>query len=359
MPSTDNTNRRLRITKTSLPYIDNTKAISSTLLLNILLPWIFRLDRYEWNDIVVDAVICALLTTIINVLVVWHFVRKARDAGSIPSEVPVSKFMMLLPKNRLGLMVVLGTFFAVLCAGGNYTVFTWYGFESWSFGQFLLYKLIYSLILSERIVSLCILRLVQPDCQKSDSDHKAATVQPIKNPFPTLSGVQGLFSNVSANLALQLFFNPYIERYAIGGDRSIIVEGVIGSAVTCFIIVGLITKTLDMARANGEFNNVPPNRWLTLLPKNRWLFTFLCTLIAAPIGTAFFVILFLFYGFESWTFYEFFWVKIAYLTVLGRILVALTVRRFTQPDIVGSAKSGVANAQSNSSSENNSARTST
>jgi len=328
----DTTPNHLRITKTSLPYIDNAKAVAITLLLNILLPWIFRLERYEAHDIVVDAVICALITTIINVLVVWHFVRKARAAGVVPSEVPVSKLMMRLPKNRLGLMVVFGTFFAVLCASVNYTVFTWYGFESWTFGQFLCYKFVYSLILSERIVSLGILRLVQPDCGTSDDDHSAAN-QPVKNPLPSLSGIHGLFSNISANLALQLFFNPYVGTYTVGGERSIMMEGIIASAVTCFIIVGIITKTLDMARANGEFN-VPPNRWLALLPKNRWLFALLCSLVAAPIGATLFVALFHFYGFESWTFYEFFWVKMAYLTLLGKILVAITLRRFTQPDIV-------------------------
>jgi len=322
----------LRITKTSLPYIDNAKAVAVTLLLNLLLPWLFRLDRYEAGDIVVDAVICALLTTIINVLVVWHFVRKARVAGAIPREVPVSKLMMLLPKNRLGLMAVFGIFFVVLCVGINYTVFTWYGFESWTFGQFLLYKLVYSLILSERIVSLCILRLVQPDCLAA-SPFEATTNQAIKNPLPSLSGLQGQFSNISANLALQLFFNPYIGTYTVGGDRSIILEGIIGSTITCFIIVGLITKSLDMARANGEIN-VPSNHWLSLLPRNRWLFAFLCTLVAAPIGATIFVTLFQFYGFTSWTFYEFFWIKMVYLTVLGWILVAFTLRRFTQPDIV-------------------------
>ncbi len=41
------------------------------------------------------------------------------------------------------------------------------------------------------------------------------------------------------------------------------------------------------------------------------------------------------YGFASWTFYEFFWIKIAYLTMLGKILVSFSLRRFSQPDIGG------------------------
>ncbi len=183
-------------------------------------------------------------------------------------------------------------------------------------------------------MSLGILRLVQPDCRVSDADHSSPTVQPIKNPLPSLSGIQELFSTVSANLALQLFFNPYIGEYTVGGSRSIIAEGIIGSAVTCFIVVGMMAKTLEMARANGEFSDVPPNRWLTFLPKNRWLFALLCTLASAPVAAAIFVALFRFYGFDSWTFYEFFWIKIAYLTVLGNILVSFSIRRFTQPDMV-------------------------
>ncbi len=327
--------RPIRITNVSLPYVDNARTISLTLLLNLLLPWIFRLDRYGVRDIVVDAVICAILTVAIDVVIVWRGVRKARAAGAVPKEVPVSKFMMRLPKTPLGLIAVFGIFFTVLCAGFNYSVFTWYGFESWTFGQFLLYKLVYSLILSERIVSLSILRLVQPDCRESDADHASPTIQPVKNPLPSLSGIQEIFSMVSANLALQLLFNPYIGQYTVGGDRSIIAEGIIGSVITCFIVVGMIAKTLEIARANGEFDKIPPNRWLVFLPKNRWIFALLCSLVAAPVAVAIFVGLFRFYGFESWTFYEFFWIKIAYLTVLSNILVAFSMRRFTQPVIVG------------------------
>ncbi len=116
--------RHIRITKISLPYVDNVRTVSFTLLLNLLLPWIFRLDSYGVRDVVVDAVICALLTVVIDVVIVWRGVRKARAAGAVPEEVPVSKLMMLLPKTPLGLIVVFGILFTVLCVGVNYTVFT-------------------------------------------------------------------------------------------------------------------------------------------------------------------------------------------------------------------------------------------
>lgn len=338
MSLANDTNPRFRMTGIALPYIDNAKTVAVTLLLNLLLAWLFRLNQYEARDIVVDAVICAWLTVVIDVMVVWHCVKKARAAGAVPQEVPVSQLMMRLPKNRFGLIAVLGVVFTALCVGINHTVFSWFGFESWTFGQFLLYKLVYSLILSERIVSLGILRLVQPDCRQPDDVHTTPiaqpVAQPIKYPLPGLNGIRELFSTVSANLAIQLFFNPYLGEYTFGGARSIIAEGVIASAVTCFIVVGMLTKTLDMARANGEFH-VPPNRWLMIWPKNRWGFACLCTLAAAPIAATVFVTLFQLYGFTSWTFYEFFWVKMAYLTALSRILVAATIRRFTQPDIFG------------------------
>ena len=324
--------QRFRITKASLPYINNVWTVTITLLLNLLLSWLLRLYQYEARDIIVDALICAILTVFIDVFVVRQGMQKAQAAGIIPEKVPVSKFMMLLPKNPWGLIAVFGLFFAVLCAGINYSIFTWYGFTSWTFGQFLLYKLVYSLILSERIVSLCIFRFVQPDCKRPAVNSAAPTSQPIKNPLPSLSGFQALVSTISANLALQLFSNPHVGDYVVRGDRSIIVEGVIASIVTCFIVVGIITKTLDGARANGEIN-VPQNRFFMFFPRNRWLFALLCSCVTGPIAAGLFVGLFEIYGFSSWTFYEFFWAKMAYLLVLGKILVAFTLLRFTQPDV--------------------------
>jgi len=323
--------QRFRVTETALPYIDNLRTVSITLLLNLLLTWVLRLDRYGVRDIVVDAVICALLTVVIDVVVVWRRMKKLRVAGALPTEVPVSKLMMLLPKSPFGLIVTFGIIFAVLCAGFNYSVFTWYGFQQWTLSQFMFYKLIYSLILSERIVSLCIFRLVQPDCKGTEKEQTVS--RPVKNPLPTVSGLYELFSTVSANLALQLYSNPYIGEYTIGGARSIIAEGVIASTVTCLIVVGMITKTLDHARRNEELN-VPPNRWLMFLPKNRWLFALLCALAAGPAAGFLFWGVFKLYGVTSWTFYEFFWIKMAYLTLLSKILVAFSLRRFTQPDIV-------------------------
>lgn len=331
---------RFRITKVPLPYIDNAWTVSATLFLNALLTWIFGLQRYGVRDIVIDAVICALLTTAIDVLVVWKLIKRARSRGMLPKEIPVRRWVMFLPKNLPGLIAVLGLFFAVLCVGVNYTIFTWYGFESWTFHQFLVYKLVYSLILSERIVSLCILRFVQPDCESKEDGPKTETPvdQAVKNPIPSLSGMKELFSSISTNLALQLYFNPHLGEYAADGPRSIVVEGVVVSVITSFIVVILVAKTMDLARANGELQKPPEtasDRFFRRLPRNRWLFALLCAIVTGAAGGGLFLFLFRIYGFTSWTFYEFFWVKIAWMTILGKILVNLSIRRFVRSNLAG------------------------
>lgn len=158
---------KFRFTRVSLPYLNNWQTVLITLLLNAALSFIgnFQMHAYDIYAIGLDAIICAFVTTTINVLIVYHGMQKAWQAGIVPPQVPVSRFMMMLPKSRLALIAVIGLSSALLCGLINCGVFYYFGFQLWTFAQFMLYKLAYSLLLSERIVSLVILRMVQPDYQ--------------------------------------------------------------------------------------------------------------------------------------------------------------------------------------------------
>lgn len=158
--------------------------------------------------------------------------------------------------------------------------------------------------------------------------------QMVKNPLPSLSGIKELWGSISTNLMMQLIFNPYVGAYAAGGDRSVLSEGVMCTLVTTLITIPGIAKSLRIARYNGELaGDIPENRLIQRLPGNRWLFALLTGFILAPIGGLLFAFIFNFYGFTSWTFYQCFLLKMAYLTVLGKFLVKLSVLRFIQPDI--------------------------
>lgn len=155
-----------RVTRPSLPYLNNLQTVLITLAANFVLVFVFnfKMAGYDVYGIAIDAVICAMLTAAIDVLIVQASMKKAWAAGAVPKQVPVSKLMMRLPKRGIGLMLIFGGVFAVICAAINCGLFLYYGFETWTFWQFMLYKLVYSLILSERLVSMAILRMVQEDC---------------------------------------------------------------------------------------------------------------------------------------------------------------------------------------------------
>ena len=156
----------------------------------------------------------------------------------------------------------------------------------------------------------------------------------VKNPLPSLGSLKELYASGSSNLIMQLAFNPQVAAYAAGGDRPVFAEAGICTLITTLITIPSIAKALDRARYNSELaGDIPENRLLQRLPRNRWLFALLVGILLAPVAGMLFNFIFHFYGFTSWTFYQLFWVKLAYLAVLGKILVKLSILRFTQPDI--------------------------
>ncbi|MBU9889109.1 MAG: hypothetical protein KTQ49_04490 [Candidatus Omnitrophica bacterium] len=156
---------RKRVTRPSLPYLDNLRGVLITVAINFILVWAanFGMAPYNVYAVALDAAICGVLTAVIDVLIVRAGMKKARAAGIVPREVPVSHLMMKFPKGTFGFMLALGAAASVVCIAVNCGLFLFYGFERWTFWQFMLYKLAYSLVLSERLISLTILRLVQKD----------------------------------------------------------------------------------------------------------------------------------------------------------------------------------------------------
>jgi hypothetical protein len=154
-----------RITRPSLPYLNNLRSIFITVIANFLLVLAFNFKMVHYNvyTLALDAIICGMLTAIIDVLIVYFGVKKAWRKGTVPEEVPTNSFIMRLPKHPALLMIVFGFIASIVCVMINCGLFLFYGFTYWSFWQFMFYKLAYSLLLSQWLVSLSIFRMVQKD----------------------------------------------------------------------------------------------------------------------------------------------------------------------------------------------------
>ena len=91
-------------------------------------------------------------------------VVRLRALGSLPAAVPVNALMMRLPKNKFLLALLFAAVFGPLTPLVNLALIRFYGITNFGFAQLALWKVVYSCLLSAKIIELTILRYVQPDC---------------------------------------------------------------------------------------------------------------------------------------------------------------------------------------------------
>ena len=122
MPIAKNYNR---ITRPSLPYLNNLRSIFITVAVNFLLVLIFnfKMAHYDVYALALDSVICGMLTAIIDVLIVDFGVKKAWREGTVPEEVPTNSFIMRLPKHPVLLMIIFGFIASIACVMINCGLF--------------------------------------------------------------------------------------------------------------------------------------------------------------------------------------------------------------------------------------------
>jgi hypothetical protein len=98
-----------------LPYMNNTTAILLTLGINLAIMVALNWGKsFGLADIMLDAVICGVMTVVINVFFVRHYVTRALANKTLPTNLPVSRMMMRLPRNPFLLALLCALFFGLL-----------------------------------------------------------------------------------------------------------------------------------------------------------------------------------------------------------------------------------------------------
>ena len=88
----------------SLPYADNAKAVLATLAVNLTVVFLFNWpDGITYAGVLWDSLYCAVITTVINMAIVYAGLRKMRAADGMPVVAPVSRLMQRLPQNPFAL----------------------------------------------------------------------------------------------------------------------------------------------------------------------------------------------------------------------------------------------------------------
>lgn len=160
----DNPNRVTR--GVPLPYMDNWRTVLLTVALNVGLSLAVRFGQAELTraDVILHGSVLGLVTSVIDVYIVRARLKKAREQGSMPADVPVRRLMMMLPRNPVLLSLVFGVFFGALAAFVGWGLMVFYGKETLTFLQYLVCKVILAVVLCSKILEFAIFRLVQSDC---------------------------------------------------------------------------------------------------------------------------------------------------------------------------------------------------
>lgn len=335
-----------KVKETRLPYLNNTSIILITVAINLAIFLVTGWGRsFDLTFILIDGAICGIVTALLDVFWVHHYVDLAKKNRALPTNLPISRFIMQLPKNTY--------LFALLCAllGGlltplfNSIIFNYYAFDVLFFAQMLVLKLIYSYFLSAKIVEVAILRFVQPDLTDQIVNREEITVTPSRHSAPRVTYFQQLFNNWMTDFGLNMFRGLIIGTTIVTSNnyvliaptllRSVDTTGFISGIIVTFMTVPSISQEIIYSIDSGKTKPLKEaNPYVAWLPKNRWLLTFLLCLPIIVLTIVVYYVVMSFFGFESLSFFQFFFIRIAYTTMLVKVLVPLIIFRYRQPDAV-------------------------
>ena len=337
----------------SLPYINNARAVLITLAVNLGMVFLFFWsDGVTYADVILDSLICALLTTLINLWFVYASLKKMRAAGQMSAQAPISPFMQKLPQNPWALGVIYAAAFGALTVGVNGLILGFFGMQHLAFVPWLAYKLIYATVLSVKIVEFCIFRYVQPDWAQAGSEKNSAIEnesldQPVKNPLPKVSVFKEIYGSVTTNIALNIIIGSVLGGVRVAADATVIiypttVEGIpITGLVFGFICSILVTNGI-VKTLNATICSVGPamaaslgaDKRFTWMPVKRVALTSLICIGVMVFSAMALPAIMTLFGLTVMNFYQFTIFITVYATLLSKPLACLLVRRCMQPDYI-------------------------
>ena len=212
----------------NLPYADNAKAVGITVAINLGVVLFFSWpDGVSYSGVMWDSLFCAIITTVIGLWIVYVGLKKMRDRGGMPSQVPENGFMQKLPQNPFALGAIYAAVFTALTIGMNAAILSFFDLETMTFVAWTVYKLVYATVLSAKIVECCIFRYEQPDWAKVESLNaraaRATDTVTVKNPLPKISIFKEMFGGVAGNIAMSILIGSALGGIKTQTDGSVII----------------------------------------------------------------------------------------------------------------------------------------
>lgn len=334
-----------------LPYADNAKAVFVTIAINVGTVFLFNPPGgIDYSGVLADSLICAVITTIVDLWIVYPRMKRMRSSREIPVQVPESGLMRRLPQNPVALGVAYAVAFGVLTVGANAVILHFFGMTRLAFLPWLVYKLIYSTVLTVILTEYIIFRYVQPDWVNAEGGSEprldSSPESPVKNPLPNIGMFKAIYGAVTGNIALNIIIGSLLGGVAARDDGSVVilpttVEGipitglVFGLIIGILVTNGVVKAMNEVIKATPAILEVATMDWrITWLPRGRIALTFvvcLCAMVFSAVALRAILVLF---DIPLLNFYQFTVFITIYATIIGKPLAFVLTKRCLQPDYI-------------------------
>lgn len=327
-----------------LPYADTWQGYLVTLAINLaaalLLYFVFGINR---RIILVDALGCGVITAITTVAIVYPAVCRLRSLGLLPRAVPEHRWLLMLPKTPVPLIAVLGVVFGAVMYAIAWLILWYFSITEFALHRFIVWKLVYSTIISFKLTELVIMRLAQPDCAAANQPEQTGTAV-VRNPLPGRETFKHLFNTVVDDFGINIIIGLFVGGTVITADHAVIIpattrsgiviSGLVLGAIVSFFLTLPVATSIKAVRDEGQ---LPPleksNRWVSWIPEKPLSFTLALLVPIMGISAAVLWAMLTFFGFEVLNFFQFFIVRTIYVVLLSKALVPLAVWRYRQPEL--------------------------
>ncbi len=336
----------MKAQKTGLPYADNVGAVLLTLAINLGIVVFLNRTGIDYYGALWDSFFCAVVTTAVDMWIVYACLRRMREAGKMPSQVPVSAFMQRLPRNPFALGAIYAVGFGVLTVAVNAAILFFFGMHEMAFVPWMAYKLIYATVLSVKITEWCIFRYVQPDWAGGGIE-KTPSSEPVRNPLPNVGVFKEMYAAVTGNIAMNILIGSALGGVWVGSGSSVVIAPTtVGGIPITGLVFGLLVGILVTWGVAGEMDaailasnpEVPEtavaDRRFAWMPVRRVALTGLVCVCAMAFSAVALPAAMKLFGLSVMNFYQFTVFITVYATLIGKPLSALLIRRCVQPDYV-------------------------
>lgn len=334
--------------KVGLPYVDNARAVLITLVVNLGIVFAFNRQGVDYRGVLLDSFFCAIVTTAVDLWIVYASLKRMRAAGEMPSQVPESAFMQRLPQNPLALGVLYAAGFGALAVVVNGAILRFFDMREMAFVPWLAYKLVYATVLSVKIAEWCVFRYVQPDWAGADGGSEGMPPStPVKNPLPRIGVFKEIYGSVTGNIAMNILMGSALGGVRVGEGSTVVIapttiEGIPITGLVFGLLVGiLVTRGVAgemdaaIAASNPEVpEGMASDRRFAWMPMRRAALTSLVCACVMVFSSVVLPAVMRLFDLSVMNFYQFTVFITVYATLVGKPLSSVLIRRCTQPDYV-------------------------